>query len=85
MKKTNKKVLAPIRDVPLPSGPDSSDDEPPSYLEIALTHHDKVKQTFVDRNRLAHANPIPSALVAPKPQGRLRQNPSILVAVDDPA
>ena len=66
MRSSNKKVLAPIRKAPpLLSGDESSDDEPPSYLDIALGHHDLVKQTFADRNKAAQANPIPSAMITP--------------------
>lgn len=84
-KQSNKKVLAPIPRVPLPKADDSSDDEPPSYLDIALQNHDRAKQTFADRNRAAQANPVPSALV-PVPRQNLRQNASAkLVPLDDPA
>ena len=82
-------MLAPIstaRPTLPPSGEDSSDDEPPSYLDIALSNHERVRQNFADRNRAAHANPVPSALLAAKPTGRAKINASSkLVPLDDPA
>ena len=63
--KSNRKVLKPLEHTPA-HGSESSDEDPPNYLDVILGNHDKSRASLQGRNKSALANPVPSALQPPQ-------------------